>query len=38
MMAKKDPSKKKYYSDFKGVYYEQALSNAGVNVMIYPLV
>lgn len=37
MMAK-DSSKKKYYSDFKAIYYEQALANAGVYVMIYPLI
>lgn len=34
----KDPSKKKYYSDFKALYYEQALAHAGVYVMIYPLI
>jgi hypothetical protein len=36
-LSKKSNAGKKYYNDFKVMYYEQALYHAGVNQMLYPL-
>lgn len=36
-LSKKGNAGKKYYNEFKVMYYEQALYHAGVNQMLYPL-
>lgn len=36
-LSKKNNAGKKYYNEFKAMYYEQALYHAGVNQMLYPL-
>jgi len=36
-LSKKGNAGKKYYNEFKAMYYEYALYHAGVNQMLYPL-
>ena len=37
-LSKTNKSKKEVYDDFKALYYEQGLANAGVYEMLYPLI
>jgi hypothetical protein len=37
-LSKTNKSKKGVYDDFKALYYEQGLANAGVYEMLYPLI